>query len=59
MVSVTGTRLRFLSGPTSLALDDTATYNFVLEDSAGAGISGEVVSISSALGNTRCRRAVF
>jgi hypothetical protein len=52
IVSVTGTRLRFISGPSSLALDDTATYNFVLEDSASAGIAGEVVNISSALSNS-------
>ena len=52
VVSVVGTRLRFVSGPDSLALDDTATYDFVLEDSASTGISGQLVSVSSDLGNT-------
>lgn len=52
VVSVTGTVLRFVSGPSSLALDDSDTYNFVLEDSSGAGISDQVIDISSALGNS-------
>jgi len=52
VVAVTGTRLRFVSGPNSLALDDTASYNYVLEDSSGAGIPDQVVDVSSALGNS-------
>lgn len=51
VVSVIGTRFRFISGPDSLALDDTATYSFVLEDSLAAGIPGEVVDVTSSLGN--------
>ena len=52
VVNVTGTRLRSISGPDSLALDDSATYGFVLEDSAGAGIAGQIVAVASALSNS-------
>jgi hypothetical protein len=51
VVSVTGTTL-VLTGPSNVVFGDTATYTAALRDSAGNGISGQAVDVSSALGNT-------
>ncbi len=51
VVNVVGTTLT-VTGPASLALNDTAAYTVVLRDSNSVGISGRVVNVSSATGNT-------
>ncbi|UCG73789.1 MAG: Ig-like domain-containing protein [Chromatiales bacterium] len=51
VVDVVGTSLS-ITGPTSLSLNDAAVYTILLEDSGGAGIPGETVTISSSNGNT-------
>ena len=50
-VNVAGTQID-VTGPTQLAQGDTETYTVVLLDSAGDGISGETVDVTSASGNT-------
>src|SRR5690606_37980401 len=51
-VSVIGSSLQ-IQGPTNLVLDDTpATYTITLADSAGVGIAGRPVTITSENGNT-------
>lgn len=50
-VQVLGTRID-VSGPDSVALGNPVELTLTLQDSAGAGISGQTLSISSALGNT-------
>ena len=47
---VTGTRVT-LTGPTSLKLNDAATYIARLVDSSGNGIGGQTINVASALGN--------
>lgn len=49
-VDVTGTTLA-LSGSTSLVLNATGNYSAVLTNSAGQGIAGAVVTLTSASGN--------
>lgn len=48
---ITGTKLT-LSGPTSLILGNSASFDLVLTDSGSNPVSGEAVSVSSSLGNT-------
>lgn len=50
-VSVIGTKLS-MSGPSSMVQGDTQPYTVSLVDSAGTGISGQSVSITSAKDNT-------
>jgi Bacterial Ig-like domain (group 1) len=50
-VDVVGTKLT-LSGPTSLVLNATGSYSATLENSAGNGISGQTVTITSTKDNT-------
>src|SRR6056297_1001209 len=50
-VNVFGTSLD-LQGPANLAQDDIAEYSILLTDSAGEGIAGQTVDITSANGNT-------
>ncbi len=50
-VSVNGTSLA-LSGPSNLVLNNTGNYSVVLTDSAGQGIAGAAVTLTSANGNT-------
>ncbi len=49
-VDVFGTTLA-LTGPSSLPLGDVGTYNAVLKDAGGNGISGQTIDISSSTGN--------
>lgn len=49
-VNVIGTKLS-LSGPSSMVLGDTQPYTVALVDSAGTGISGQSVNITSAKSN--------
>jgi hypothetical protein len=51
VVNVVGTTLT-VTGPASLALNDSGMYTVVLRDSNGVGISGRTVNVSSATGNT-------
>lgn len=51
VVNVVGTTLT-VTGPGSLALGDTGTYNVSLRDSQGAAISGRTVDVSSSTGNS-------
>jgi hypothetical protein len=51
-VLVTGTSLSFVSGPGSLPQGDTEEYIVALTDSDNNGISGQTVTLSSALGNS-------
>ncbi len=51
VVSVTGTTL-VLSGPPSVVFGDTSTYTATLRNSAGAGIPGQTVDVTSSGGNT-------
>lgn len=51
VVSVTGTTL-VLSGPPNVVFGDTSTYTATLRNSAGAGISGRTVDVTSSGGNT-------
>ena len=50
-VNVNGTTLA-LSGPSNLVLNNTGNYSVVLTDSAGQGIPGATVTLTSANGNT-------
>jgi hypothetical protein len=50
-VTVTGTTIT-LSGTNTLVLNQTTTLSILLRDSAGNGIPGRVISLSSDLGNT-------
>lgn len=50
-VDVVGTSLS-LTGPASMVLNDTQTYTATLRDAGGNGVAGQVVAVSSALGNT-------
>lgn len=50
-VNVTGTDID-ITGPTQLAQGDTERYTVVLLNSAGDGISGETVDVTSQSGNT-------
>lgn len=49
-IQVVGTTLT-LSGPASMVQGDTVTYTAVLTDSAGGGLAGRTVDVSSASGN--------
>uniref|UniRef100_UPI00307D09BF Ig-like domain-containing protein n=1 Tax=Rheinheimera sp. TaxID=1869214 RepID=UPI00307D09BF len=49
-VEVVGTRI-LLSAPRSVVLGDTVTMTADLTDSAGNGIQGEILTVSSSLGN--------
>ncbi|WP_370258955.1 Ig-like domain-containing protein [Marinobacter nauticus] len=49
-VEVTGTRLT-LKGPESISFGNSESYQAVLLDSEGNGISGQVVSVSTTLGS--------
>ena len=51
VVNVQGTQLS-ISGPGSLSLGDFADYQVRLTDAQGVGISGRVVAVTSATGNT-------
>jgi len=51
VVAVVGTSIS-LTGPASLILGSTGTFNASLTDSAGDGISGNAVTVASASGNT-------
>lgn len=50
-IQVVGTQLA-VSGPASLVLSAAGSYSVSLTDSGGAGISGQTVALTSALGNT-------
>jgi hypothetical protein len=50
-VNVTGTTLT-LSGPANLVLNNSGTYDVLLQNSANQGISGATVTLTSATGNT-------
>ena len=50
-VTVNGTTLA-LSGPANLVLNNTGNFSVVVTNSAGQGISGVVVTLTSSLGNT-------
>ena len=50
-VDVVGSSLA-INGPTSLVQNANGTYTVTLSDSAGTGIGGQVLSVSSANGNT-------
>lgn len=50
-VTVNGTTLA-LSGPSNLVLNNSGNFSVVLTDSAGQGISGAAVTLTSANGNT-------
>jgi len=50
-INVLGTTLS-VSGASALAQGDPSTYTVVLTDAGGSGISGQVVDVSSAAGNT-------
>jgi hypothetical protein len=50
-VAVNGTTLA-LSGPANLVLGNSGDYSAVLSDSSGQGISGALVTLTSANGNT-------
>ena len=50
-VNVAGTDFT-ISGPGSLSLGDSGSYQITLKDAQGAGISGRLVTVSSATGNT-------
>jgi len=50
-VSVIGTKLS-MSGPSNMVLGDTQPYTVSLVDSAGGGISGQSVDVTSAKDNT-------
>jgi Bacterial Ig-like domain (group 1) len=50
-VNVTGSQLQ-LQGPTAMVLNQTGTFTMRLIDSAGAGITGKTVTLTSKLGNT-------
>ncbi len=50
-IDVVGTSLS-VTGPSGLALNDSATYSIVLEDSSGVGVIGETVDVTSGNGNT-------
>lgn len=50
-IEVVGTSLE-ITGPTNVALDDTATLTLRLSDGNDAGIAGETISLTSASGNT-------
>ena len=51
-IQVGTTRLRFIAGPAALAQGDSADYTVALEDELGQGIAGQLVGLTSALGNT-------
>lgn len=51
VVNVTGTRIRLTPPSATLSLGDAVAFTAVLEDSAGLGISGRTVAISSVRGN--------
>ncbi len=51
VISVTGTRLE-ISGPTNVAQGDNATLTLSLLDGNDAGIASEMISLTSANGNT-------
>jgi hypothetical protein len=48
-IEVVGTSVA-VSGPSSAVLNDRITYTFTLQDSAGEGIAGETLEVTSALG---------
>lgn len=50
-VNVVGTTIT-ITGPASLALNDVGSYVAVAKDSKGAGISGALLTLTSANGNT-------
>ena len=50
-ISVIGTSLT-ITGPSSLVLSQSGTFTVALVDSGGAGIAGQVVTLTSAKGNT-------
>jgi Bacterial Ig-like domain (group 1) len=50
-IPVGGTKLA-VSGPASLVVGAAGSYSVSLTDSGGAGISGQTVALTSALGNT-------
>jgi hypothetical protein len=50
-VNATGTTLS-VSGLSSLSLGDSTTLTIFLKDSAGAGVAGKTVAVSSSKGNT-------
>lgn len=50
-INVVGTDVT-ISGPGSLALGDSGNYLITVRDAQGAGISGRLVTVSSATGNT-------
>jgi len=50
-IEVVGTTLE-ITGPTNVALDDTATLTLSLTDGNNAGIPGEAIAFTSASGNT-------
>lgn len=50
-IAVVGTTLT-VSGPTSLVQNATGNYSVSLTDSGGNGIAGQVVALTSTLGNT-------
>jgi len=49
-IAVSGTTIT-ISGPSSLVSGNTATFDIFLKDSAGQGISGKTLAISSSAGN--------
>ncbi|MCL4721328.1 MAG: Ig-like domain-containing protein, partial [Gammaproteobacteria bacterium] len=50
-VNVTGTRIRLTPPTATLSLSDAVAFTAVLEDSAGLGIPGRAVAITSSAGN--------
>lgn len=50
-VAVTGTELE-VNGPTALVQGNTGSYSATLTDASGAGILGETLAVTSALGNS-------
>ncbi|MCC5824829.1 Ig-like domain-containing protein [Alkalimonas sp.] len=50
LVRVVGTTLEVVS-PAAVVLGDQVSINFSLQDAAGQGIAGQVLNVSSALGN--------
>lgn len=51
VVNVTGTRIRLTPPAATLSLGDAVAFTAVLEDSAGLGIAGRSVAITSVRGN--------
>ena len=50
-IAVSGTVLT-ISAPSSVVINSTTTMTVFLKDSAGKGISGQAINVSSSLGNT-------